>query len=147
MNITTETFFRPEEVTREHINLPAPLFNRCVLLLNHSTTGNVFIPVRSMQYQAVIDSDEIIFVDNQGYAVQGGKGGRLIILAWQVPMHSTRDSLNEPVPIEVVYYVSHDHDIHRRLIGEFPKAIDTHEHRLKGNSNADKTATILPFKP
>ena len=146
MNTTTETFFRPEEVGREHINLPAPLFNRCVLLLNHSTTGNVFIPVRSMQYQAVIDDDEIIFVDNQGYAVQDGKGGRLIILAWQVPLHNTRDSLNEPVPIEVVYYVRHDHDIHRRLIGELPKAIDIHEHRLKGNSKADKTATILPFQ-
>ena len=79
MNITTETFFRPEEVAREQVNLPAPLFNRCVLILNRSTTKNVFVPVRTMQYQAVIDTDEIIFVDNQGYAVQDGKGGRLII--------------------------------------------------------------------
>lgn len=28
-----------------------------------------------MQYQAVIDTDEIIFVDNHGHAVQDGKGG------------------------------------------------------------------------
>jgi len=146
MKTTTETFFRPEEVAREHVNLPATLFNRCVLLLNHSTTRHVFIPVRSMQYQAVIDTDEIIFVDNQGYAVQDGKGGRLIILAWQVPTHNTRDSLSEPVPIDVVYYIRDDHETHRRLIGEFPKALDLYEQRLKENNNTEKTATILPFQ-
>jgi hypothetical protein len=144
MKITTETFFRPEEVAREQLNLPAPLFNRCVLLLNRSTTRNVFIPVRAMQYQAVIDDEEIIFVDNQGYAVQDGKGGRLIILSWQMPMSRSRDSLNKPVPIEVVYYVREDHDIHRRLIGEFPKALDLYEERL---NDTDKTASILPFQP
>ena len=144
MNITTEIFFRPEEVAREQVNLPAPLFNRCVLLLNRSTTGNVFIPVRAMQYQAVIDDEEIIFVDNQGYAVQDGKGGRLIILSWQMPMHKSRDSLNEPVPIEVVYYVRADHNIHRRLIGEFPKALDLYDGRQK---DVEKSAAILPFQP
>jgi hypothetical protein len=143
MNITTETFFRPEEVAREQVNLPAPLFNRCVLLLNRGTNGNVFIPVRTMQYQAVIDDEEIIFVDNQGYAVQDGRGGRLIILSWQMPMHKSRDSLNEPVPIEVVYYIREDHSIHRRLIGEFPKALDLYNGR---RNDAEKSAAILPFQ-
>jgi len=146
MNITSDTFFRPGEVAREQVNLPAPLFNRCALLLHHSSTRNVFIPVRAMQFQAVIDADEIIFVDNQGYAVQDGKGGRLIVLAWKMPAHKSRDSLNEPVPIEVVYYVSNDHETHRRLIGEFPKALDRFEECLKENSNTEKTASILPFK-
>ena len=147
MNITTETFFRSEELVREQVNLPAALFNRCVLLLNHSATRNVFIPVRSMQYQAVIDSDEIIFVDNQGYAVQGGKGGRLIVLAWKVALHGPRDSLTEPVPIDVIYYGLERHETHRRLMGEFPKALDIYEERLRGNSDAGKTATILHFQP
>jgi hypothetical protein len=146
MNFTTETFFRPEEVAREQVNLPAPLFNRCILLLNRSVIRNVFVPVRTMQYQAVIDSDEIIFVDNQGYAVQDSKGGRLIVLAWEVALHGPRDSLNEPVPIEVVYYGPERHETHRRLMGEFPKAIDTYESRLKENSNPGKTATVLPFR-
>ncbi|MEN8107049.1 MAG: hypothetical protein ABFS22_03485 [Pseudomonadota bacterium] len=146
MKITTETFFRAEEVGREQVNLPALLFNRCVLLLNRSMTKNVFVPVRTMQYQAVIDSDEVIFVDNQGYAVQDGKGGRLIVLAWQMPMHHSRDSLTEPVPIEVVYYVHDDHDIHRRLIGEFPKALGLYEDRLNENNHREKTAVILPFQ-
>lgn len=146
MHVTTETFFRPEEIAREQVNLPAPLFNRCVLLLNHSLAKNVFVPVRSMQYQAVIDENEIIFVDNQGYAVQDGKGGRLIVLAWQMPIHGPRDSLNQPVPIDVVYYVNSDHNIHRRLVGEFPKAMDRHEERSRENNSTDKTAAILPFR-
>jgi hypothetical protein len=147
MKVTTETFFRPGEVAREQVNLPAPLFNRCVLSLKHSTTGNVFIPVRSMQYQAVIDAEEIIFVDNQGYAVQDGKGGRLIVLAWQIPAHSSRESLSEPVPIDVVYYIRDDHDTHRRLMGEFPKALDRYEERLRKSSEAVKNASILSFQP
>jgi len=147
MNITTETFFRPKEVAREQVNLPALLFNRCLLLRNHSTTGNVFIPVRTMQYQAIIDADEVIFVDNQGYAVQNGKGGRLIILSWQIPAHQSRDSLSEPVPIEVVYYIREDHDTHRRLIGELPKALDRYEERIRELNGTDKTAAILPFQP
>jgi hypothetical protein len=146
MKYTTETFFRPDEVSRERVNLPAPLFNRCKLLLNRSALGNVFIPVRTMQYQAVIDSDEIIFVDNQGYAVQDSKGGRLIVLSWEVALHGPRDSLNKPVPIDVVYYGPERHETHRRLMGEFPKAIDIYESRLKENSNPGKTATVLSFK-
>ncbi|MDH3980139.1 MAG: hypothetical protein OEU91_06465 [Gammaproteobacteria bacterium] len=146
MNITTETFFRSEELAREQVNLPAPLINRCLLLLNHSPTRNVFIPVRTMQYQAVIDSDEIIFVDNQGYAVQGGKGGRLIVLAWQVALHGPRDSLTEPVPIEVAYYGPERHETHRRLVTELPKAINIYEARLKENNDTGKTASILPFQ-
>ncbi len=57
-----------------------------------------------MQFQAVIDPEEIIFVDSLGYAVENGHGGRLIVLAWQFTSHGPRDSLTEPVPIEVVYY-------------------------------------------
>jgi len=145
MSTTTETFFRPEETTRERLNLPAPLFNRCILLLNHATTKHVFVPIRTMQLQAVIDAGEIIFVDNQGYATQDGKGGRLIVVAWQLPMHGERDSLSEPVPIEVIYYEDNDHDTHRRLMGEFPKALDLYETRANEGNTDGMAATVLPF--
>jgi len=147
MGITTETFFRPAEMARERVNLPAPLFNRCLLALNHASTRHVFIPIRSMQYQAIIDDSEIIFVDNQGYAVSEGHGGRLIVLAWDVALRSSRDSLNAPVPIEIVYYNSDGHEIHRRLMSEFPKALDRYEARLKDARGENLTATVLPFRP
>jgi hypothetical protein len=147
MDVITETFFRPAETARERVNLPASLFNRCLLLLNHASAKHVFIPIRSMQYQAVIDASEIIFVDNQGYAVSEGHGGRLIMLAWDVALRSNRDSLNAPVPIEIVYYNSDGHEIHRRLMSEFPKALDRYEARQKDAGSDSVTATVLPFRP
>jgi len=142
---TTEFFFRREETDREQVSLPAQLFNRCLLLLNHSKTANVFVPIRTMQYQAVIDADEIIFVDNFGYAVENGHGGRLVVLAWKVALHGPRDSLSEPVPIEVVYYGPERHEIHRRLMSEFPKTLDAYEARFREGLTENKTATVLPF--
>jgi hypothetical protein len=147
MRVITETFFRPEEIAREQVNLPAALFNRCILLLNNSSTKNVFVPVRSMQYQAVIDADEIIFVDNQSYASSAGHGGRMIVIAWKVALHGQRDSLSKPVPIEIVYHANENHETHRRLMSEFPKALDIFEARLKAGDQEVKTAVILPFPP
>lgn len=146
MNITTETFFRPPENSCEQLNLPAPVFNRCVLLLNHSNSKNVFVPIRPMQLQAIIDESEIIFVDSQSYAVQEGQSGRLIIVAWKVLLHCARDSLNEPVPIEVAYYGNENHDTHRRLMSEFPRALEASEARMKDGDESEKTATVLPFR-
>ena len=145
MPSTTEIFFRPEETARERVTLPAPLYNRCRLLLARCPRPHVFVPIRSMQYQAVIDSEEIIFVDNQGYAVRDGRGGRLIVLAWKVALGSTRESLTEPVPIEIIYFGRETHDTHRRLMSEFPRALSQYEakqHRDTGNCS---TATVLPF--
>jgi len=147
MSSTSEIFFRRKEAAREQVSLPAPLFNRCLLLLNRAATAHVFVPVRTMQYQAVIDSDEIIFVDNLGYAVENGHGGRLIVLAWEFVSQGPRDSLTEPVPIEVVYYGQERHETHRRLLGEFTRALDRYEARLDENRGENRTATILPFTP
>lgn len=145
MGSTTEIFFRPGETARERVTLPAPLYNRCRLLLARCTRPHVFVPIRSMQYQAVIDSEEIIFVDNQGYAVYDGRGGRLIVLAWQVLPDSPRESLAKPVPIEIVYYGSETHDTHRRLMSEFPKALSLYEEKQQRESGGIQTASILPF--
>lgn len=139
MKGSTEIFFRRDEAAREQVTLPAQL-------LNHSPTGNVFVPVRNMQLQAVIDHDEIIFVDNHGYAVKDGHGGRLIVLAWEMAFHSSRDSLNEPVPIEVVYYGPERHEVHRRLMSEFTASLDSFEARLKQGETDNRAATILLFR-
>jgi hypothetical protein len=145
MASSSEIFFRRQERAREQISLPAPLFNRCQLLLNHAVTAHVFVPVRTMQFQAVIDPEEIIFVDSLGYAVENGHGGRLIVLAWQFTPHGPRDSLTAPVPIEVVYYGQERHETHRRLMSEFPKSLDSYEARLREGLHENRTATILPF--
>jgi hypothetical protein len=145
MGSSTEIFFRPEETARERLTLPAPLYNRCRLLLARCPRPHVFVPIRTMQYQAVIDSEEIIFVDNQGYAVRDGRGGRLIVLAWKLVPDFTRESLAEPVPIEIVYYGSETHDTHRRLMSEFPRALSLYESKQQRDAGGCLTATILPF--
>ena len=145
MGSTTETFYRPEETAREHLTLPAPLYNRCRLLRARCPRPHVFVPIRAMQYQAVIDSDEILFVDNQGYAVRDGRGGRLIVLAWEVALASPRESLTEPVPIEIVYYGRENHDTHRRLMSEFPQALSRYEAKQRREPGGGPSATVLPF--
>lgn len=145
MSTSVETFFRPAETAREQVTLPAPIYNRCRLLLSRCATQCVFVPIRSMQYLAVIDTEEIIFVDNHGYAHRDGQGGRLIVIAWESGKQSTRTSLTEPVPIEIVYYEADGHDTQRRLMSEFPPALKLFEERQKAGATRCLTTTVLPY--
>jgi len=146
--ISTETFFRPAETDREDLSIPAPLFNRCRLLVSRCESEHVFVPIRSMQYQAVMDREEIIFVDNHGgYAHYEGEGGRLIILAWKFQQQSDRDTLDEPVPIVLISYSPESTEIHRRLMSEFPSALDRLEEKHRESGCEPKRKNILPFPP
>lgn len=145
MSTSTETFFRPDETGRSRITLPAPLYNLCRLLLTRCPTQSVFVPIRSMQYLAVIDREEIIFVDSQGYAFHDGQGGRLIVQSWSMDMHSTQDSISKPVPIERIYYNDSGDEIQRRLMSEFPPALKRYDERQRGGMGQCLVATVLPF--
>jgi hypothetical protein len=114
-----ETFFRPAEYSRQASALPADLYNALQLLLKGQKGTCVFVPIRAMQYQAVADREEVIFVDSHGgYAHQDGEGGRLIRIAWVLAPPTGRDSLTEPVPCEVVFYAPGLKETQWRLIGE-----------------------------
>ena len=65
---TEETFYRPAETGREERLLPAPVYNLTHLLLAQTDSGCVFVPIRSMQYMAVLDAEESIFVHREGRA-------------------------------------------------------------------------------
>ena len=145
MSTSTETFFRPDEAGRAQVNIPAPLYNLCRLLLSHCPTQSVFVPIRSMQYLAIIDRDEVIFVDSQEYAVHDGQGGRLIVQSWVMDMHSGQDSLSEPVHIERIYYNDRGDEIQRRLMSEFPPALQLYDERQRGGMGQCLVATVLPF--
>lgn len=119
-----ETFFRPQEHAREQSALPAVLYNDLQLLLSRSDGGSLFIPIRSMQYQAVAEREEIVFVDNHGgYAHQDGEGGRLIRIAWRPAPAGQRESLSGPVACEIVYYFAQLKETQRRLMSEFPPVV------------------------
>lgn len=146
MHYQQETFFRPPELRREQISLPAGLYNRCRLLLRRNPAGCVFVPIRSMQFQAVITGDEIIFVDSLGYAVQDGQGGRLILLSWVMRPADRPESLVEPVPIDLVCYAPDLRDLQRRLMSEFPGALERLEEKARVAACAPGGVTVLPFR-
>lgn len=119
-----ETFFRPREYSRAQSALPAVLYNDLQLLLSRGDGGSLFIPIRSMQYQAVAERDEIIFVDSHGgYAHQDGEGGRLIRIAWRPAPARQRESLSSPIPCEIVYYFADLKETQRRLMSELPPVL------------------------
>ena len=113
--IVEETFYRPAELFREARTLPAEIYNLAHRLLKRAATGCLFVPLRGLQFLAVLDADEIIFVDREGR--------RLIELAWQRFVPQMRQSLEDPVPYEVVYYSPAAIEIMRRVQGEFHKAL------------------------
>lgn len=143
-----ETFFRPEERVREATTLPASLFNRCRLLHARAELPHLFVPIRSMQFLAVIDRREVIFIDHQGgYAVQDGEGGRLIVLAWQFAMDEPRASLSEPVPMELVHYRDDVATLQRRIMSEFPPALERLGEKLMETAQSAGRGRIVPFLP
>ncbi|MCU7876752.1 MAG: hypothetical protein KZQ84_08100 [Candidatus Thiodiazotropha sp. (ex Lucinoma borealis)] len=141
----SETFYRPEELACERLTIPAVLYNQCRLMLSRCQYEYIFIPVRSMQIQAVIDEEEVIFVDNQAYAIRDGEGGKLIRLTWKFRRDQERDSLTEPAPIDLIYYDDNARELHTRLIGDFKKALDIMEARYKENGCEARVKRVLPF--
>ncbi|MCG7959635.1 MAG: hypothetical protein AB2767_01780 [Candidatus Thiodiazotropha taylori] len=141
----SEIFFRPDELACERLTIPALLYNQCRLMLSRCQYEHVFIPVRTMQIQAVLDEEEVIFIDNQAYAVKDGQGGKLIRLAWKFRRDLDRDNLAEPAPIDMIYYDEKARELHNRLIGEFKKAMDLLEERAKEHGCEPKVKRVLPF--
>jgi hypothetical protein len=113
--IVEETFYRPPELSREARTLPAETYNLAHLLLARAPNGCLFVPLRAMQFLAVLDREEFIFVDREGR--------RMIELAWQHFSPQTRQSLDEPVAYEAVYYSPASAEVMRRVQSEFYKAL------------------------
>jgi len=133
--IVEETFYRPPELSREPRTLPAETYNLAHLLLKRASTGCLFVPLRSMQFLAVLDAEEFIFVDREGR--------RMIELAWQHFAPQTRHALDEPVSYEAVYYSPAGAEVMRRVQGEFHKALREVEQKnvLHGPAHVIKLAS------
>lgn len=58
------TLYREEPLAEENRQLPADIYNIAHLLLAMHSTACVFVPIRTMQYLAIIDAEEIVFVDS-----------------------------------------------------------------------------------
>jgi len=110
------TCYRDAELKRESLFLPATVYNTAHLLLEHSKEGVVFVPIRNMQYLAVIDFEEIIFLDSENKS--------WVAIAWQNFRPQHRTALTEPVPYEAVFYNENAKETMKRLLVEFPPALN-----------------------
>ena len=127
-----ERFYREPEIARLPAFLPAATYNLAHTLL--ARAGNcLFVPIRSMQYMAVLDLEEFIFVDSQNKA--------WVELAWQHFRPQARTSLDERVAFELVYYLPQAADTMKRLPGEFHRAL----HLLAERDLPEQMAQVLPL--
>lgn len=109
------TCYRDTELQRKPHFLPAAIYNTAHLLLDHSREGVVFVPIRTMQYLAVIDSEEIIFLDSENKS--------WVAISWQNFRPQQRNTLTESVAYEAVYYNLDAEETMKRLLVEFPPAL------------------------
>ncbi len=142
----TETFFLPDEVERKDWMVPADIYNLYHSLQVRVQNAHVFVPIRGLQFMAVLDKNEIVFVDSQSYAVSKNEGGRLILIAWKFPASHDRDALTDPMPCEIVFYQQKNDDLQLRLVNEFREAIDLMDQRYRDKQMPTQGAKILSLQ-
>ncbi len=127
------TCYRDKEVASETRSLPAATYNLAHTLLARSPSGNVFVPVRSMQYLAILDAEEFVFLD--------GNSKCWIDVAWRHFRPQQRAALDEPVPYEAVYYHEYAAALMLRLQAELPRALA----ELSAKAHFTGEARVLKF--
>lgn len=90
-----------------------------------------------MQYLAVIDPDEIIFVFRETR--------HLIELSWQRFAPGARSRLDQPVPFETVYYSERGFETMRRLPPDFSRALFDYHRRNDAAARRAGATAVIPF--
>ncbi|GAA0410285.1 hypothetical protein GCM10009133_18550 [Cocleimonas flava] len=137
---TKEVFYRGKKLGHEDRMLPAVSYNAMRTLLAYSDLDNsessgIFLPIRSMQYMAVIDQQEIIFVD-------GLCAKKSIELAWRKFHPQQRENLIDPVPYRMSYYDEKALETMKRIQWEFNKALQVELEKMKDQYPKSKADVI-----
>lgn len=127
------TVYRDPPFARENRTLPAATYNLAHSLLARSA-GTLFVPIRTMQFLAILDVEEIIFVDQLCK--------NWVEIAWRHFNPHARTALDQPVAYIAVYYRPDGAAIMRRLQSEFPRALAIEA----GKDRLDGPAKILKFE-
>jgi hypothetical protein len=125
--------YRNEALSHESRTLPADTYNLAHALLSRSPAACVFLPIRSMQYLAIIDIEEIVFLD--------GERKCWVDISWRDFAPHTRSSLLEPVAYQAVFYHSAATSLMTRLPTEFHRALV----QLDSKGRIPGTARVLKF--
>lgn len=119
------TCYRDREVDRVPRSLPAATYNLAITLLARSPAGHLFVPIRAMQYLAILDAEEFVFLD--------GEHKCWIDIAWRNFRPRMRTSLDQPVGYDAVYY------------GHDSAAIMSRLQALSGKAKFDGPARVIKF--
>jgi hypothetical protein len=125
--------YRDQEISREHRQLSATTYNLAHTMLARSPTGNLFIPIRAMQYLAILDREELIFLD--------GVRKCWVDIAWRNFNPQLRHSLDEPVSYDAVYYTPDAALMMSRLQRELFLALQ----QLSGKEPMHGNAKVIKF--
>lgn len=117
------TCYREAEVNREPRHLPASTYNLAITLLGRCNDPYLFVPIRSMQYLAILDLGEFVFID--------GERKCWIDIAWHHFKPQMRTALDQSVAYEAVYYRAEQAAVMTRLQREFPLALKALENKEK----------------
>ncbi len=143
----TQSFFTPDEFFCQKSRLLSKTYNLAHVLLNRSEASHLFIPIRSLQYLAIIESNAFWFVDSLAYAVRGDEGGRLIRVSWEPVIHAgQRESLTENMECRVIFYGDDMSEIQNRLNSEFYQSMLQIDQRHRDSLAANYKVNILPLK-
>ena len=140
----TQSFFTPDEFFCKQGRLLSQTFNLAHVLLNRSQAEHLFVPIRSMQYLAIIEQETFWFVDSLAYAVRNNEGGRLITISWHPQINaSERNDLTQHVNCRVTYYGKDMSEVQNRLCGEFFQAMQLMDQRYRDEHIPSEGARIL----
>lgn len=109
------TCYRDAIYAQEARTLPADVYNLALTLLHRTDQHTLFVPIRAMQYLAVIDDEEWIFLD--------GVRKCWVDIAWQQFQPQQRTSLTDAVTYQAIYYQAESTQLMSRLQHELPIAL------------------------
>jgi len=144
----TQSFFTPNEFSCQKSRLLSQTYNLAHVLLNRNKSSHLFVPIRSLQYLAVIEKNAFWFVDSLAYAVRGDEGGRLIRVSWHPLINANqREGLTQNMDCRVIFYGDDMSEIQKRLNSEFYQSMLQIDQRHRDSLPTDCKVRILPLRP
>ena len=126
------TVYREDALSRTPGALPAATYNLMHSLLARGR-GPLFVPLRAMQVLAIVDAEEVVFLDHNVK--------NRVELAWERFHPQARAALDAPTPFELAVYSAAGLELAPRLPREFHQALVA----LAGKDRRGGPATVLRF--
>ncbi len=133
-----ESFITGEIMGIEQRTLPANTYNLMRTLFHQSGRSCLFVPIRSMQYQAIIDEKEVSFV----YAHRRTH----IEFVWRKFKPQQRESLDDAVDYEFIYYDERAPETMKRAQIEFHKFCQQLYERNVHSKRLKRSQKVAPFR-